>query len=88
MSVCPPVFRIPCVPKLGPFSAVISQNVISQIKVVWYVFGVKNMHPGSSSDLSGTAAAEVKPRWVYPILKPHGQSFITSPESVQSSCVR
>ena len=46
MSVCPPVFRIPCVPKLGPFSAVISQNVKSQIKVVWYVFGVKIMHSG------------------------------------------
>ena len=37
---------------------------------------------------SQTAPAEVKPRCVYSILKPHGQSFITSQESVQSSCVR
>ena len=37
---------------------------------------------------SPTAPAEAKPRCVYSILKPHGQSFITSPESVQSSCVR
>ena len=37
---------------------------------------------------SQTAPAEAKPRCVYSILKPHGQSFITSPESVQSSCVR
>ena len=38
--------------------------------------------------LSQTASAEAKPRCVYSILKPHGQSLITSPESVQSSCVR
>merc|ERR1711973_220240 len=37
---------------------------------------------------SQTALAEAKPRCVYSILKPHGQSFITSPESIQSSCVR
>ena len=37
---------------------------------------------------SQTAPAEAKPRCVYSILKPHGQSFITSPELVQSSCVR
>ena len=37
---------------------------------------------------SQTAPVEAKPRSVYSILKPHGQSFITSPESVQSSCVR
>ena len=37
---------------------------------------------------SQTAPAEAKPRCVYSILKPHGQRFITSPESVQSSCVR
>ena len=35
---------------------------------------------------SQTAPAKAKPRCVYSILKPHGQSFITSPESVQSSC--
>ena len=57
-------------------------------KVVWYVLNVKNMHPGSPSHPSGTAAAEANPRCVYLILKPHGQSFITSPESVQSGCVR
>ena len=35
------------------------------------------MHPHSDSpsDLSGTATAEAKPRYVYSILKPHGQSF-------------
>ena len=37
---------------------------------------------------SQTAPAEAKPRCVYSILKPHGQNFITFPESVQSSCVR
>ena len=29
---------------------------MSLIKVVWYVLRVKNMHPGSPSDPSGTAA--------------------------------
>ena len=58
------------------------------IKVAWYVSWVKNMHPGSPSDSIGTAATEAKPRCVYSILKPHGQSFITSPELVRSSCVR
>ena len=33
------------------------------------------MHFGSPSDPSQTAAAEAKPRCVYSILKPHGQSF-------------
>ena len=37
---------------------------------------------------SQTAHAEAKPRCVYSNLKPHCQSFTTSPESVQSSCVR
>ena len=37
---------------------------------------------------SQTAPAGAKPRCVYSILKPHGQSSITSPESVPSSCVR
>ena len=37
---------------------------------------------------SRTAPTEAKPRCIYSILKPHGQSFITSPELVQSSCVR
>ena len=32
------------------------------------------MHPGSPSDPSGTTAAEAKLRYVYSILKPHGQS--------------
>ena len=48
---------------------------MSLIKVVWYLLRVKYMHPGSPSDPSGTAAAEAKPRYVYSILKPHGQSF-------------
>ena len=33
------------------------------------------MHPELPSDLNGTATAEAKPRYVYSILKPHGQSF-------------
>ena len=37
---------------------------------------------------SQTAPTEGKPRCVYSILKPHGQSSITSPDSVLSSCVR
>ena len=32
--------------------------------------------------------SKAKPSYIYSILKPHGQSSITSPESVQSSCVR
>ena len=48
---------------------------MSVIKVAWCVFRVKNMHPGSTSHPSWTAAAEAKPRYVYSILKPHGQSF-------------
>ena len=50
-------------------------NKMSLIKVAWYVSCVKNMHFGSPSDPSQTAAAEAKPRCVYSILKPHGQSF-------------
>ena len=46
------------------------------------------MHFVSPSDPSQTAAAEAKPRYVYSILNPHGQSSITSPESVPCSCVR
>ena len=38
---------------------------------------VKYMHPGSPSDPSGTAATEAKPRYVYSILIPYGQSFKT-----------
>ena len=37
---------------------------ISLIKVGWHVLRVKNMHPGSPSDPSGTAAAEAKQRCV------------------------
>ena len=33
------------------------------------------MHFGSPSDPSQTATTEAKPRYVYSILKPHGQSF-------------
>ena len=47
---------------------------MSLIKVAWCVFRVKNMHPGSTLHPSWTAAAEAKPRCVYSILKPHGQS--------------
>ena len=37
---------------------------MSLIKVAWHVLRMKNMHPGSSSDPSGTAATEAKPRCV------------------------
>ena len=37
---------------------------MSLIKVAWHVLRVKNMHLGSPSDPSGTAAAEAKPRCV------------------------
>ena len=47
---------------------------MSLIKVAWYVLWVKNMHFGSPSNPSQTAAAKAKPRYVYSILKPHGQS--------------
>jgi len=33
------------------------------------------MHPGSPLDPSGTTATGAKPRYIYSILKPHGQSF-------------
>ena len=59
-----------CVQKLAPIP-----TIASLIKVVWFVFRVKDMHFGSPSDPSQTAAAEAKPRYVYSILKPHGQSF-------------
>ena len=48
---------------------------MSLIKVAWYVTRVKNMHLGSPSDPSQTAASETKLRYVYLILKPYGQSF-------------
>ena len=48
---------------------------MSLIRVAWYVSWVKNMHFGSPSDPSQTLTAEAKPRYVYSILKPHGQSF-------------
>ena len=44
---------------------------MSLIRVAWYVSWVKNMHFGSPSDPSQTAAAEAKPRYIYS----HGQSF-------------
>ena len=50
---------------------------ILDFKTTWSVFQIP----------SQTAPAEAKPRCVYSILKPHGQSSITSPELVQSSCV-
>ena len=47
---------------------------MSLIKVAWYVSRVKNMHLGSPSDPGQTPAAKAKPRYVYSILKPHGQT--------------
>ena len=47
---------------------------MSLIKVAWYLLWVKNMHFGSPSDPTQTAVAMVKPRYVYSISKPHGQS--------------
>ena len=41
-----------------------SFHKMSLIKVAWHVLREKNMHPGSPSDPSGTAAAEAKPRCV------------------------
>ena len=51
-----------------------SHDKMSLIKVAWCVFRVKNMHPGSTSHPSWTAAAAAKQRCVYLILKPHCQS--------------
>ena len=50
---------------------------------------MKNMHFGSPSDLSQTAAAEAKLRYVYSILKPHGIYNLkeTSPPQSQSQAV-
>ena len=48
---------------------------MSLIKVALYVSRVKNIHFGSPSDPSQTAAAKAKTRYVYLILKTHGQSF-------------
>ena len=39
-----------------------SYHKMSLIKVAWHVLRVKNMHPGSPSDPSRTAAAQAKPR--------------------------
>ena len=48
---------------------------MSLTKVSWSVSLVKNMHPGLTSDPSGTASAEAKPRCVYSILKPSENYF-------------
>ena len=47
---------------------------MSLIKVAWYVFRVRNIQFWSPSDQSQTITAEVEPRYVYSILKPHGQN--------------
>ena len=47
---------------------------MSLIKVAWYVTRVKNMQLWSPSDPSQNTAAEAKPRYVYSISQPHGQS--------------
>ena len=62
----------PCIPKLAPIPAVVSQNVTN---VAWYVLWVKNIHFGSPSDPSQTTAAKARLSYIYSILKPHGQSF-------------
>ena len=64
-----------------------SYHKMSIIKFAWYVLRVKNMHPGSPSDPSGTAAAEAKPRCVYSILKPHGQSSRCQVRLLPPRCV-
>ena len=77
MFVCPSaVFRVPCAVRVSENYLQFLQQYdkMSLIKVVWYVLRVKNMHAGSPSDPSGTAAAKAKPRCIYSILKPHGQS--------------
>ena len=47
---------------------------MSVIKVAWYVTRVKDMHLGSTSDPSQTAATQGEAELRKSILKPHGQS--------------
>ena len=77
MSVYPSMFPFPSVSErvaenLLQFQQ--SYHNILLIKVFWYVLILENMHSGSPSHPSRTTAAEAKPRYVYSILKPHGQS--------------
>ena len=59
---------------------------MSLIKVAWYVLRVKNVHPGSPSDPSGTTAAEGKPRYIYSILEFQDLSQ-TAPAEAKPRCV-
>ena len=81
------LFQLPCVcpsihssvhpficPKTRLLHFLPLYHKMSLKKDAWYVLGVKKMHPGSPSHPSWTATAEAKPRCVYSILKPHGQS--------------
>ena len=45
-------------------------------KVVLYVLRVRNMHPGSPSDPSGTAVTEAKPRYVYSVFQKGSQTAV------------
>ena len=73
IQVCPSV-SIHLI-RLSSFQFLQLYHKLSLIKVAWCVLRVKNMHLGSPSDPSWTAAAEAKPRYVHLILIPHGQSF-------------
>ena len=65
----------------------VSQTATEQGKAEQCIFDFKTTWSEFQMP-SQTVPAEAKPRCVYSILKQHGQSFITSPELVQSSCVR
>ena len=65
-----------------------SQTVTEQGKAELRIVHFETLWSSEFQMPSQTAPAEAKPRCVYSNLKPHGQSFITSLELVQSSCVR
>ena len=74
LHVCPSLLRLSSVGVPTHLTILQLDRKMSLIKVAWYVLRVKNIHFGSPSDPSQTAAAEAKLRYVYSILKPHGQS--------------
>ena len=61
-----------CVRKLALIPAVVQQNITNKSCLVCVMS--ENIHFGSPSDPSQTPAAKAKLRYVYSILKPHGQS--------------
>ena len=73
LSIRPSVHPFVCVSE-NQLNFLQFYHIMSLKKVAWYVLRVKNMHFGSPSHPSWTAAAEAKPRCIYSILKSHGQS--------------